>query len=65
MCRWAFFSWRGQAQYVRLLAPNTLWVIRSDLQFASKATFPIEQFALGGLDSVRGYRQNFLLTDNV
>ncbi|WP_256872029.1 ShlB/FhaC/HecB family hemolysin secretion/activation protein [Nostoc sp. TCL26-01] len=59
-----FFSWRGQAQYVRLLAPNTLWVIRSDLQFASRASFPIEQFALGGLDSVRGYPQNFLLTDN-
>ncbi|MBD2303550.1 ShlB/FhaC/HecB family hemolysin secretion/activation protein [Nostoc sp. FACHB-190] len=59
-----FFSWRGQGQYVRLLAPNTLWVVRSDLQFASRATFPIEQFALGGLDSVRGYRQNFLLTDN-
>ncbi|MGH2413008.1 MAG: ShlB/FhaC/HecB family hemolysin secretion/activation protein, partial [Microcystaceae cyanobacterium] len=59
-----FFSWRGQAQYVRLLAPDTLWVIRSDWQLAPRALVPIEQFALGGLDSVRGYRQDLLLTDN-
>jgi len=25
---------------------------------------PIEQFGLGGLESVRGYRQDLLLTDN-
>lgn len=59
-----FFSWRGQGQYVRLLAPDTLFVIRSDLQFADRALVPLEQFAIGGLYSVRGYRQDLLLTDN-
>ncbi|MEH2322152.1 MAG: ShlB/FhaC/HecB family hemolysin secretion/activation protein [Nostoc sp.] len=59
-----FFSWRGQGQYVRLLAPQTLFVIRSDLQFSSRALVPLEQFGLGGLRSVRGYRQDILLTDN-
>lgn len=59
-----FFSWRGQGQYVRLLAPQTLLVIRSDLQFSSRALVPLEQFGLGGLRSVRGYRQDILLTDN-
>ncbi len=59
-----FFSWRGQAQYVRLLAPETLLVIRSDVQLAGRALVPLEQFAVGGLGSVRGYRQDFLLTDN-
>ncbi|MCC5632152.1 ShlB/FhaC/HecB family hemolysin secretion/activation protein [Nostoc sphaeroides] len=59
-----FFSWRGQGQYVRLLAPQTLLVIRSDLQLTTRALVPLEQFGLGGLRSIRGYRQDILLTDN-
>ncbi|HEY9708435.1 MAG TPA: ShlB/FhaC/HecB family hemolysin secretion/activation protein, partial [Oculatellaceae cyanobacterium] len=59
-----FFSWRGQAQYVRLLAPETLLLVRSDAQLATRALVPLEQFGLGGLRSVRGYRQDVLLTDN-
>ncbi len=59
-----FFSWRGQGQYVRLLAPDTLLVLRSDVQLATRTLVPLEQFAIGGLGSVRGYRQDLLLTDN-
>ncbi|KYC35316.1 hemolysin activation/secretion protein [Scytonema hofmannii PCC 7110] len=59
-----FFSWRGQGQYVRLLAPQTLLVVRSDIQLTNRALVPLEQFGLGGLRSVRGYRQDVLLTDN-
>ncbi|MBW4635304.1 MAG: ShlB/FhaC/HecB family hemolysin secretion/activation protein [Iphinoe sp. HA4291-MV1] len=59
-----FFSWQGQAQWVRLLAPDTLVLLRADMQLASRALLPLEQIGLGGLDSVRGYRQDFLLTDN-
>ncbi len=59
-----FFDWRSQFQYVRLLAPETLLVMRSDLQIADRALVPLEQFALGGLQSVRGYSQDVLLTDN-
>jgi hemolysin activation/secretion protein len=59
-----FFSWRGQAQYVRLVAPQTLLVLRSDVQLSPGALVPTEQFALGGQQSVRGYRQDQLLTDN-
>ncbi len=59
-----FFSWRGQAQYVRLLAPETLLVLRSDVQLATKALVPLEQIGLGGLRTVRGYRQDVLLVDN-
>lgn len=59
-----FFSWRGQGQYVRLLAEDTLLVLRSDLQLATRSLVPLEQFGLGGLQSVRGYRQDSLLTDN-
>ena len=59
-----FFSWRGQAQWVRLLAPDTLLLIRGDMQLADQQLLPIEQFGLGGQRSVRGYRQDVLLTDN-
>ena len=59
-----FFAWQGQAQWVRLLAPDTLLLIRSNVQLADRALVPIEQFSLGGLESVRGYRQDLLLSDN-
>lgn len=59
-----FFAWRGQGQYVRRLARDTLLVLRSDLQFSTTSLVPLEQFSLGGLRSVRGYRQDSLLTDN-
>lgn len=58
-----FLSWRGQAQYVRLLAPDTLLLLRSDVQLATETLVPLEQFGSGGLRSVRGYRQDALLTD--
>jgi len=49
-----FFAWRGQGQWVRLLAPDTLLVVRGDLQLADRPLVPLEQFGLGGLNSVRG-----------
>lgn len=59
-----FLAWRGQAQYLRLLAPDTLLLLRSDVQLAAGELVPLEQIGLGGLDTVRGYRQDLLLTDN-
>ena len=59
-----FFAWQLQAQWVRLLAPDTPLVMRGSLQVADRPLFPVEQFTLGGLDSVRGYPQDFILTDN-
>lgn len=59
-----FFAWRGQAQWVRLLAPDTLLVLRSDLQLTPDEIVPLEQIGLGGQQTVRGYRQDALLTDN-
>jgi hemolysin activation/secretion protein len=59
-----FFSWKGQGQYIRLLAPETLVILRADLQLAGMELLPAEQFALGGVDSVRGYRQDFILSDS-
>jgi hemolysin activation/secretion protein len=59
-----FVAWRGQAQWVRLLGPDTLLLLRGDVQLADRPLLPFEQLGIGGLESVRGYRQDALLTDN-
>jgi hemolysin activation/secretion protein len=59
-----FFDWRLQGQYVRVLAPDTLFVVQSYLQLANSPLLPSEQFYLGGFGSVRGYRQDQILSDN-
>lgn len=59
-----FFAWRGQGQWVRLLAPDTLFLLRGDVQLTGDSLLALEQFGLGGSQSVRGYRQDALLTDS-
>ncbi|BAY66582.1 surface antigen variable number [Calothrix brevissima NIES-22] len=59
-----FFSWRGQGQWLRLLAPDTLFLLQADMQLADRELLGLEQFGIGGQTSVRGYRQDQLLTDN-
>lgn len=58
-----FFAWRGQAQWVRIIDEETLLLMRANAQFA-EALLSSEQFSVGGLGSVKGYRQDQLLTDN-
>jgi hemolysin activation/secretion protein len=59
-----FFSWQGQFQWVHLLAPDTLFLVRSQVQLTPNSLTPFEQFSLGGWQTVRGYRQDRLFTDN-
>lgn len=66
-----FFSWRGQASYLRLLSEfkgtpsvGSTLLLRSELQLAADPLIPTEQFSLGGVATVRGYRQDTLLADN-
>ncbi|MBN3948542.1 MAG: ShlB/FhaC/HecB family hemolysin secretion/activation protein [Nostoc sp. NMS7] len=59
-----FFSWLLQAQWVKLLAPDTLLLLRFNTQLATRGLVPLEQFGVGGIESVRGYRQDLLLADN-
>jgi hemolysin activation/secretion protein len=60
-----FVSWLGQFQYVRRLSESRGDQIRlrADLQLTDEALLPVEQYAVGGLDSVRGYRSFQLLRD--
>ncbi|MBD2355347.1 ShlB/FhaC/HecB family hemolysin secretion/activation protein [Tolypothrix sp. FACHB-123] len=66
-----YFLWRGQLIYLRLLAqPKTQTAIaptlllRSNVQLATTSLLSLEQFSLGGQGTVRGYRQDALLSDN-
>jgi hemolysin activation/secretion protein len=60
-----FFSWLGQAHWVKRLESTGIEVVnRADVQLANDRLFPLEQFAVGGRFSVRGYRENTLIRDN-
>jgi len=59
-----FFSWLGQAQYVHRIFDDWEVVGCGYLQLSDSPLFPIEQFALGGIDTVRGYRQYLTVTDD-
>ena len=61
-----FFSWLGQFQWVQALNKNKdiLLVARTAAQLTPDSLLPIEQINVGGIDTVRGYRQNQLVTDN-
>ncbi len=56
-----FFSWQGEAQWTRVLAQDTLLLVRANAQLANQTLVLSEQFALGGKG---GYLQHSLLTDN-
>ncbi len=59
-----FLAWRGQSQWIRRLDEDLLLVLRGDLQLSTTDLVPLEQFRIGGFNSVRGYRQDFALADN-
>ncbi len=59
-----FFSWQGQLQRAQVLDSNQLLVAQLDAQLASNPLLSIQQFAIGGGQSVRGFRQNVRSADN-
>jgi hemolysin activation/secretion protein len=59
-----FFAWLGQAQYVRRIFADWEALLRSDVQLSNRPLYQIEQFALGGIDTVRGYREYLTVTDD-
>jgi hemolysin activation/secretion protein len=59
-----FVSWQGRAQWARLLGPDFLFLVRGSLQLADRPLPSTEQSSTGGASTVRGYRQNTLVTDS-
>lgn len=60
-----FFAWLGQLQWGRRLPVEDIQLLfRCDVQLTTEPLLPLEQMALGGRFSVRGYRENQLVRDN-
>lgn len=60
-----FFSWLGQFQWVRRWGVRDIQTIaRLDVQLTDDPLLSLEQIAIGGRYSVRGYRENQLVRDN-
>jgi hemolysin activation/secretion protein len=59
-----YLGWEGQFQWVeRLPVLDSRLVIRGVAQLTSDSLLPSEKFSIGGMDTVRGYRENYLTTD--
>ncbi|MDX2096625.1 MAG: ShlB/FhaC/HecB family hemolysin secretion/activation protein [Leptolyngbyaceae cyanobacterium bins.59] len=59
-----FLSWIGQFQWVQAIGNNTTSVVRIASQLTGDALLPLEQFSVGGIDTVRGYRPNQQVGDS-
>ncbi|MGH8502908.1 MAG: ShlB/FhaC/HecB family hemolysin secretion/activation protein [Gammaproteobacteria bacterium] len=60
-----FLAWLGQFQWARRFSESgNQLIVRTDLQLAEDPLLPLEQFAVGGAATVRGYRENQLVRDN-
>jgi len=59
-----FQVWLGQAQLTRVLADNGLQLtVRATVQQTQNRLLALDGLALGGVNSVRGYRENQLVRD--
>jgi hemolysin activation/secretion protein len=60
-----FFSWLGQVQWAsRLPVLDSQLIVRTDVQLTPDPLLTLEQVAIGGRFTVRGYRENTLVRDN-
>ncbi len=58
-----FSAWVGQAQVAVWLGERQQWVTQATVQLTTDPLLSSEQFAIGGVYSVRGYRQNARVAD--
>ncbi|MEQ8953084.1 MAG: ShlB/FhaC/HecB family hemolysin secretion/activation protein, partial [Gammaproteobacteria bacterium] len=58
-----FVSALFQVQYARLLANGAQLILRGDVQWTNDPLLPLEQIAIGGANTVRGYRENETVSD--
>ncbi len=59
-----FISWLGQAQYIRRLGDTGAQLaLRGTAQWTDDSLLPLEKFSVGGVNSVRGYREDLQLGD--
>ena len=59
-----FVARLGQFQWAKRLGENRGQLLfRTDVQLTNGSLLPLEKFAVGGVDTVRGYRENTLVKD--
>ena len=59
-----FSVWLGQAQYAhRVTKTGGQFLLRADFQWTRDPLLPLEQMAVGGVNTVRGYRENYMVRD--
>ncbi len=59
-----FFSWVGQFQWAKQVSPRRTLIARIDTQLTPDSLLSLERFSIGGVSTVRGYRQNQITSDN-
>ncbi|SJM92900.1 ShlB/FhaC/HecB family hemolysin secretion/activation protein [Crenothrix polyspora] len=60
-----YFAWLGQVQHAWKVMDNGAQLrLRGNLQLSNQAVLSQEKIAVGGVYSVRGYRENELVRDN-
>lgn len=60
-----FFSWLGQSMFSqRLLDDGTHLIVKGNIQLADSPLLSLERYSVGGVYTVRGYRENTYVRDN-
>jgi hemolysin activation/secretion protein len=59
-----FLSWVGQFQWAQNLGQDVISIARIGTQITPDSLLPLEQFSIGGVDTLRGFRQNQFVADN-
>ncbi|HIL73904.1 MAG TPA: ShlB/FhaC/HecB family hemolysin secretion/activation protein [Verrucomicrobia bacterium] len=60
-----YFTWMTQASWVESVTKNdTLLIVKLLHQYTDQSVVSMEQFSLGGMNTIRGYRENQLIRDN-
>lgn len=59
-----FIAWQGQFQWVQRVSSRALLITKIGVQLTPDSLLSLEQISLGGVDTVRGYRENQIVTDN-
>lgn len=56
--------WQGQGQFARQLLPNgAQLMVRANVQWTGRTLVALDRVAIGGVGTVRGYRENQLIHD--
>jgi len=60
-----YISWMAQLQWIRRLAfLDSQLISRVSMRFTDDPMLAIEKFSMGGAMTVRGYRENLIISDN-